>query len=174
MTTKTFSHALGEIGDKYISEATSYTAAKKKNSWMKWGAVAACLCLVVIGAIVAPTFFTNSDLTSGVQDDVPSVIYNGTVYVICGTGEASILEECGLPTEITEELAGEHLGYLKQGQKNTYYLPEEIASADVELFEYAPGHNDNVYIVRIDDEYYAAIRKDNNGYHGLTDIEPTE
>ena len=48
MTTKTFSHALGEIGDKYISEATSYTAAKKKNSWMKWSAMAACLCLMLV------------------------------------------------------------------------------------------------------------------------------
>jgi len=51
MTTKTFSHALGEIGDKYVSEAISYTFSKKKNGWMKWGAMAACLCLVVLVGI---------------------------------------------------------------------------------------------------------------------------
>lgn len=51
MTTKTFSHALGEIGDKYLNEAVSYTSVKKKNSWLKWGAMAACLCLVVAGVI---------------------------------------------------------------------------------------------------------------------------
>lgn len=169
MKTKTFSNALGEIGDQYVSEAISYTSAKKKNSWMKWGAMVACLCLVVVGAFVVPTFFSNPDLTSGAQDDVPAVIYNGAVYVICGTGEAAILEECGLPIEITEGLAGEHLGYLEQGQKNIYYLPEAIVNTDVELFEYAPEPNKNVYILCIKGEYYAAIRRDENGYHGLQD-----
>ncbi len=51
MTTKTFSHALGEIGDKYVSEAISYTFSKKKNGWMKWAAMVACLCLVVLVGI---------------------------------------------------------------------------------------------------------------------------
>ena len=52
MTTKTFSYALGEIGDKYITEANEYTATKKKHNWRKWCAVAACLCLVMATAIV--------------------------------------------------------------------------------------------------------------------------
>lgn len=53
MTAKTFSVVLGEINEKYLNEAISYKA-KKKNGRLKWGAIAACLCLVVIGAFVAP------------------------------------------------------------------------------------------------------------------------
>lgn len=33
MTTKTFSQALGEIGDKYITEANEYVAVSKKFRW---------------------------------------------------------------------------------------------------------------------------------------------
>ena len=54
MTTKEFSHALGDVSDKYVNESINYTAAKKKNVWVKWGAMAACLCLVVVGAVTIP------------------------------------------------------------------------------------------------------------------------
>jgi len=35
-----------------VSGAVEYKRTKKKHSWMKWGAVAACLCLVMATAIV--------------------------------------------------------------------------------------------------------------------------
>ena len=47
MTTKKFSNALGNIGESYVDEAVNYTAKKKSNAWLKWGAIAACFCLVV-------------------------------------------------------------------------------------------------------------------------------
>ena len=47
MTTKKFSNALGNIGESYVDEAATYTAKKKSNAWLKWGAIAACFCLVV-------------------------------------------------------------------------------------------------------------------------------
>ena len=45
-----FSHALGKVNDKYIIEAITYER-KKKSGWLKWGAMAACICLCVVGAI---------------------------------------------------------------------------------------------------------------------------
>ena len=46
MNTQFFSEALGNINDKYITEALNYH--KKKNiTWLKWGAAAACACLVI-------------------------------------------------------------------------------------------------------------------------------
>ena len=134
----------------------------KKNGWLKWGGMAVCLCLVVVGAFVVP------NLDDGAQDYAETVIYNGAEYAVCGTGEARILEDCGLPTEITKDLAGEHLGYLEQAEKNAYHISEAATDGDVELFEYAPQPNDNVYILCIDGKYYAAIRRDSEGYHGLT------
>ena len=49
MNTKKFSSALGNISASYVNEAVTYTAKKKSTPWVKWVAVAACLCLVVMG-----------------------------------------------------------------------------------------------------------------------------
>ena len=160
--------AMGYIDDDLVTGAIDYKRTKKKNSWMKWGAMAACLCLVVVGAFIAP------NITDNAQDYVETVIYNDAEYVVCGDGEANILEDCGLPTEITKDLAGEHLGYLEQAEKNAYHISEDATKGNIELFEYAPQPNENVYILCIDGEYYAAIRSDNEGYHGLTGSEPTK
>ena len=46
MNTRIFAKALGNINDKYITEALNYH--KKKNiTWLKWGAIAACACLAI-------------------------------------------------------------------------------------------------------------------------------
>ena len=39
--------AIGFIDDQLVEKADEYTGVKKKNTWVKWGAMAACLCLVV-------------------------------------------------------------------------------------------------------------------------------
>lgn len=44
--------ALGEINENYISDAHQTTKKKTHPVWMKWGAIAVCLCLVVVGAFV--------------------------------------------------------------------------------------------------------------------------
>ena len=102
------------------------------------------------------------------KDYAQTVIYNNAEYVVCGDGEASILRECGLPSEITKDLAGKHLGYFEAAENNTY---KEAIKGDVELFEYAPLPNDRVYILCIDAKYYAAILRDNEGYQGLPAVD---
>ena len=47
MTTPRIAKAMEYIDDDFVSGAVTYTRAKKKNSWMKWGAIAACLCLMI-------------------------------------------------------------------------------------------------------------------------------
>lgn len=47
MTAKTFSNALGNIGENYIDEAIHYTSKKKTNIVLRWGIIAACFCLAV-------------------------------------------------------------------------------------------------------------------------------
>lgn len=51
MNTPRIAKAMDYIDDDLVSGAVDYKRAKKKNSWIKWGAVAACLCLVVVGAL---------------------------------------------------------------------------------------------------------------------------
>ena len=47
MNTKKFSDAMSELDTKYVDEALNYKKKAKKPSWVKWGAIAACLCLMI-------------------------------------------------------------------------------------------------------------------------------
>lgn len=164
MTNEKLYEVLGDINETHVKEAREYRKTRKP-AWVKWGAMAACLCLIVVGAFIAP------NLGDGALDYAETVIYNNMKYAVCGVGEANILEECGLPTEITKDLAGKHLGYLAQGEKNTLVIADDLENSKVELFEYAPRPNDNVYILCIEGEYYAAIRWDSDGYHGILEFD---
>lgn len=57
MNTKKFSEAISEVDDKYYEEAANYERKQKNRSWIKWGAMAACLCLVVAAAVTIPSVF---------------------------------------------------------------------------------------------------------------------
>ena len=154
--------AMENIDDDLISGAIEYKRAKKKNGWLKWGAMAACLCLIIIGAVVAP------NLNDKAKEHPEVIIYNSAEYVICGSGEATLLEKCGLPITITQDLAGDFLGNLSQSVKDDFhYAIGGSEEESMKIYEYAPEPNDNVYIVCKNGEYYAAIRKDSNGYYGL-------
>lgn len=52
MNPRQFSSALGGIGDRYIMEAAAYRR-ENKNNWRKWGAMAACLGLIITAAMVS-------------------------------------------------------------------------------------------------------------------------
>ena len=82
-------------------------------------------------------------------------------YVVYGNEDKDILENYGLPTELTEDLAGEHVCYL--GISDNRFVSAEKADSseenDIELFEYAPEPNENVYIMCKSGEYFAVIRK---------------
>lgn len=54
MTSKTISDAITNIRTEYIEKAADYSVAKKahKPVWLKWAAMAACLCLVIAGAAI--------------------------------------------------------------------------------------------------------------------------
>ena len=49
MNAKDFSNAIGEVGEKYVTEAITYQHKRKRHSWIKWIAAAACVCLVLSG-----------------------------------------------------------------------------------------------------------------------------
>lgn len=66
MNAKKFSDAMSELDNKYIDEAINYKKKVKKSrkktnkhSLIKWGAMAACLCLIVAGAFTLPHFIGN-------------------------------------------------------------------------------------------------------------------
>lgn len=65
MNVTQFSRAFGKVNDKYIMEAITYEH-RKKSGWLKWGAMAACL-----GLIVAVTMAALPSLLKGSGGVVP-------------------------------------------------------------------------------------------------------
>lgn len=53
MRKEEFCEIFGDINEKHIAEARAERRAGKP-AWLRWGAMAACLCLVVVGAFVVP------------------------------------------------------------------------------------------------------------------------
>ena len=147
------SDALNMLNDDIIEETNNVrTNAKPKRKWVKWGAVAACLCLAVTIAI--PMLHHKGG--PGTQDPVQNIAaleYNGKFYEAVKLPE--VLEKYGLPPEITTDMAGEHISYLKSdggiGYKST------VSQTDIELYRYAPAVCDGVYVLRDGDTWYAAL-----------------
>lgn len=166
MTKKTVSDAITNISTEYIEKAADYTVTKKtrKPVWVKWATIAACLCVVLIGAV---TMYNGVQNGQGSKSKAPTVLIGEEEYTICGTaGEALILERCGLPTELSAEIAGEFIAYLDYDGECYYTMTEK--ATEVMMFGYEPENTTNVYIVRIDGKYYAAIRRDSEGFHGIS------
>ena len=55
-----FLDKMGLIDQKYI-EAADKMPVKRKNTWIKWAAIAACLCLIIGGFISLRTADTGAD-----------------------------------------------------------------------------------------------------------------
>ena len=79
MTNEKLYEVLGDINEKYVSEARVYQKAKKPI-WAKWGVVAACLVLVCV--VATPLFLHNNDsvTTPGIADASPMIYVNDTLY----------------------------------------------------------------------------------------------
>ena len=63
---------IGDINENYVNEA-HMTARKSRPGWLRWGAMAACLALVVMVATVAmTTMFNNADTPPVIGDTSPT------------------------------------------------------------------------------------------------------
>lgn len=84
MTRKTISDAVTNISTEYIEKAADYTVVRKarKPVWVKWVAMAACLCLVVVGALTVPNLTNEPQPGQGnmPQNIAPMVYINDTLY----------------------------------------------------------------------------------------------
>ena len=152
---------IGNTDDSIIEEAKR----RKKTEipkWTKWAAVAACLCLAVGFAVprLADMLHNKGGSPSQTYDGPDSLVqeiaaleFNGACYEATDIPEA--LERYGLPTVITEDMAGKHLSYLEPDGGAGY--KESAIETDIELFEYAPASCRGVYVVRDGSKYLAAI-----------------
>ena len=87
MKREKISEAMGNISSRHIKEAAEFKAEEKphrsKNAWMKWGAIAACFCLIISLGIY---FALNNPLieSNGNDTQKPDIVYaqyiNGYLY----------------------------------------------------------------------------------------------
>ena len=112
--------AVGGIDPQYINTADQPAGRKRNDRVIRWIAVAACMCLAV--GIVIPqltNIFQNKggsdqqtyDGPDSLVQDISNLEFNGAYYE--ATDIPEVLERFGLPTVITENMTGGHLGYLQ-------------------------------------------------------------
>ena len=149
MNAKLFSEAMSEVNDKYYEEAENYHC--KKHRWVKWGAMAACLCLAVfafavsvfspIGGIVVTAY------ASGVDEEITSTGATFTTGTINDNGYLT-----GHP--LMFHLAGESIDTVrfscKNGQMNFIDLTEQRD-------EYGFAQNFTVYYGEDESDYSSLL-----------------
>ena len=91
MNTKKFSSALGNVDENYIDEAVNYTPKRKKNTWVKWVSIAACLSLIVLGGIFG-NLFRSPDTPDVPENNIMSYF---TLTAYAANGESTNLNFSG-------------------------------------------------------------------------------
>lgn len=150
--TKKLFGSITNIGDDIIEEAQDTTAKKKASAWMKWGAMVACLCLVVaMVPAVLHTINPQNEL-KGLEIS-ENFLYEGVEYYIIGDDDSP--EHYGFPAEITGELAGKQIAYLFRDENNDLLVTEE--KSNIVVFEYALAPGAAAKIIRYGDLWYPAV-----------------
>lgn len=160
MKRRMISETIENINPKYVDEATEYMG-KTKNThgkmWYKWVAVAACLTLVLaIGIQLARDLFVSQDHKE-IVDSVMLIEYENAYFEVIE--DPKIIEKYGLEKEITEDMIGNHIVYLKksvpEAERSNYIVAD--GETDMELFEYSPAPYKAVRIFRDGEKYYYAL-----------------
>lgn len=68
MNAKKFSDAMSELDSKYVDEALNYKKKARKPGWAKWGAIAACLLLIVGAAVLFKPVISNPPIDNSKTD----------------------------------------------------------------------------------------------------------
>ena len=71
MNAKKFSDAMSELDTKYVDEALNYKKKAKKPIWVKWGTMAACLCLVVTALLAVNAYASSNNEALLEIDTIP-------------------------------------------------------------------------------------------------------
>lgn len=153
MTNENILDAIGGINENAVQDAKAYKRPKSKR-WFRWGAMAACLCLVI--GIAIPILHHKGKGGIDHQDplqDTAAFELNGKFYEVVETPE--VLEKYGLPSKITEDVAGDHVAYLKSDGDDSYECTP--IETDMELYQYNPAASDGVYVLRNGETWCAAL-----------------
>uniref|UniRef100_UPI004055CFF6 hypothetical protein n=1 Tax=Agathobacter sp. TaxID=2021311 RepID=UPI004055CFF6 len=114
------SETMQNINQKYVDEATAYTGEAKaahRSVWMKWGAIAACLCLVVATVIALPGIFGDSGNDGGL-----TAIENNDGTMVVGFKTDSVVD-----TKYTIPELGSYFCYVEVNEARKEYADREVS-----------------------------------------------
>lgn len=166
MKTPRTANAVGHIDDDLITVAAE-SRKKKKNSWVRWGSLAACFALVVVAAVIALPLPEGTDPDGELGDSVRPY---KDVTILSGSAdyawrwEYKTVEEkytvldidgkefSGRQREIGAALIGEKLGNYKVKGYDTY--SEEFFYENFDVYEITGISSDAVVAVLMEGKYY--------------------
>jgi hypothetical protein len=141
MNVKKFSDAMSELDTKYVDEALNYKKKMKKPAWIKWGVMAACLCLIICVATIPHLLSGSNPPVSG--DLAPMIYVNDKLYQYADSQ----------PNLTDKESQFIYLGEIEsrvsssQEPKENFQANDDIVGATVYQYK-------NDIVVQIDGEYY--------------------
>ncbi len=148
---------IADIDEMYVAEARAKSAKKKQPVWIKWVVTAACFALVVAtGSPLINNFVQRFDKDR--TDLILLIEYDNAYYEVI-ENNPEFLERKGIKTDISNDVAGSHITYLKKEKPEAEYSDYivSVEETDIELLEYAPVNQKAVRILRDGDKYYAAV-----------------
>ena len=89
--------SLTGIDDDMIETVAALRSKRRRPIWIKWGALAACFCLLIAIAIPVLNYKGGPDNQDSAQA-IAALEYNGKFYEAVNIPE--VLEKFGLPSEI--------------------------------------------------------------------------
>ncbi len=183
MKTEKLYDAISDIREEFIEEAAEYQleelfVTRKTESLtqrkritarlIKWGSLAACFCLVLLGAGLMMSGIgakkgVNDDVSNGMSGPTPTetpgdflhtvLAYNGALYNV--SNELGTLNRAGIDSKITSADCGTPLGNLAKTENG--YEPT-TKETDIKLYQYANAYsNSAVFVVQDGEEYMAGL-----------------
>lgn len=148
MRKEDFAEVLGDINENYVKEAETIKKTRKPT-WVKWGAMAACLCLAIGSIMVSQnqnlveTPGGGPDAGGNFSDGVDSLIYSVAVYP--ASEDAKDVEAATLKS-ISEADA---YGFEMLGAYLPVQLPDGYCFGRAKLYETIMKDGTKYYMLRV-------------------------
>ena len=156
--------AIGDINENYINDAHKTVKKKSRPVWVKWGAMVACLCLVIVGALFAPNLIGEHGEEPSISSPaaIPYVKINDTFYTI----------DSDYTKTTTSKLTDDYVLIGRIERNPSSNMSEEILNGDAagckvgeEIFQ-SPNNLNEVYV-------YTTLFSGNGGYRYIRFVQNT-
>lgn len=146
-------HSFNAIDDDILERSETAQHTRKKPTWLKWGTIAACLCLVAALAVFRTLPYTAEGGGDGCG--LPSITVNGIQYLASPRSSHSYELSDGFSCAGTADIdgSGECPYYTNPNIPEWVYVYQRIYSSDVIVDEsgnISPASYYNAYVRYVD------------------------